>query len=119
MLSKVSARLLTRNSTSFFKPAQRGFGVSLLLNDQLLDDDQKMIQEMAYGFAKVEFEPYAAEWDRKKHFPMDQYKKAAELGFAAIYVSEEHGGCGLGRLEASLIFEALSTGKCQRDSQRS
>ena len=39
------------------------------------------------------------------------YKRAAELGFAGIYVSEENGGCGLGRLEASLIFEGLSTGK--------
>ena len=39
------------------------------------------------------------------------YKKASELGFSAIYTGEEYGGCGLGRLEASLIFEALSTGK--------
>lgn len=69
-----------------------------------------MIQDMAYGFAKTEFEPYAAEWDKKKHFPMDQYKKAADLGFGGIYVSEKYGGCGLGRLEASLIFEALATG---------
>lgn len=66
---------------------------------------------MAYGFAKSELEPNAAEWDRTKHFPMDVYKKSAELGFGGIYVSEEWGGCGLGRLEASLIFEALSTGK--------
>ena len=65
---------------------------------------------MAYGFAKTEFEPYAAEWDKKKHFPIDQYKKAADLGFGGIYVSEQYGGCGLGRLEASLIFEALATG---------
>lgn len=43
---------------------------------------------MAYGFAKTEFEPYAAEWDKKKHFPVDQYKKAADLGFGGIYVSE-------------------------------
>jgi isobutyryl-CoA dehydrogenase len=42
---------------------------------------------------------------------MDVYKKAAELGFAGIYVDEKYGGCGLGRLEASLIFEGLSTGK--------
>ncbi len=55
--------------------------------------------------------PFAAEWDEKKHFPKDVYKKAADLGFAAIYVSEDNGGCGLGRLEASLIFEGLSTGK--------
>ena len=65
---------------------------------------------MAYDFAKSEFEPHAAEWDRTKHFPLDKYKLAAEQGFAGIYVSEENGGCGLGRLEASLIFEALSTG---------
>lgn len=41
---------------------------------------------------------------------MDVYKKAAEMGFAGIYISEKYGGCGLGRLEASLIFEGLSTG---------
>lgn len=65
---------------------------------------------MAYGFAKSELEPNAAEWDKTKHFPMDVYKQSADLGFGGIYVSEEWGGCGLGRLEASLIFEALSTG---------
>ena len=25
---------------------------------------------MAYGFAKTELEPYAAEWDKTKHFPI-------------------------------------------------
>jgi len=33
---------------------------------------------MAYDFAKAEFEPNAAEWDRTKHFPLDKYKMAAE-----------------------------------------
>jgi len=65
---------------------------------------------MAYKFAAEELEPNAQEWDRNKIFPVDKLKEAAELGFGAIYVSEENGGCGLGRLEASLIFEALSTG---------
>src|SRR5690606_10829055 len=31
-------------------------------------------------------------------------------GFGGIYVSEEHGGSGLSRLDAALIFEALSKG---------
>jgi alkylation response protein AidB-like acyl-CoA dehydrogenase len=35
---------------------------------------------------------------------------AAELGFGAIYVSEESGGIGLGRLEAALIMEAMAYG---------
>ena len=65
---------------------------------------------MAYDFAASELEPHAAEWDEKKHFPKDVYKQAADLGFGSIYVSEQYGGCGLGRVEASLIFEALSTG---------
>jgi glycine dehydrogenase len=68
------------------------------------------IQKTAYDFAERELEPNAAEWDEKKHFPMDVYKKLAELGFAGIYVDPKYGGCGLGRLEASLIFEGLSTG---------
>ena len=85
--------------------------ISLLVNDQFLDEEQKLIQKTAYDFAERELEPFAAEWDEKKHFPMDVYKKAAELGFAGIYVDPKYGGCGLSRLEASLIFEGLSTGK--------
>jgi alkylation response protein AidB-like acyl-CoA dehydrogenase len=65
---------------------------------------------MAYGFAQEKLEPKASEWDKTKEFPVDVYREAADLGFGGIYVSEEYGGCGLGRLEASLIFEALSTG---------
>lgn len=65
---------------------------------------------MAYKFAEEELAPHAQEWDRTKEFPIHVYKDLAELGFAGIYVSEESGGCGLSRLEASLIFEALSTG---------
>lgn len=37
-------------------------------------------------------------------------RKAAELGFGAIYCSEEFGGSGLGRVDASVIFESLATG---------
>jgi alkylation response protein AidB-like acyl-CoA dehydrogenase len=65
---------------------------------------------MAYKFAEDSLEPKAAEWDKTKEFPVHVFQQAAELGFGGIYVSEEQGGCGLGRLEASLIFEALSTG---------
>lgn len=37
-------------------------------------------------------------------------RKAAELGFAAVYASEKYGGSGMTRLDASLVFEALSRG---------
>ncbi len=78
--------------------------------DFSLTEDQLAIQEMARRFAAEELAPHAAAWDEKKHFPVDVIRKSAELGFAAIYTREDVGGSGLGRLDAALIFEALSEG---------
>ena len=75
-----------------------------------LTDDQLAIKEMAQRFTADAITPYAAEWDEKHHFPRDVVKAAAELGFGAIYVSEDSGGIGLGRLEAALIMEAMAYG---------
>jgi len=75
-----------------------------------LTEDQGAIQEMAQRFTADAITPNAAKWDEDHHFPRDVVKAAAELGFAAIYVSEEFGGIGLGRLEAALIMEAMAYG---------
>ena len=75
-----------------------------------LTEDQLAIQDMARKFTADAITPYAAEWDEKAHFPRDVIKQAAELGFAAIYVREESGGIGLGRLDAALIMEAMAYG---------
>ncbi|HEY2662665.1 MAG TPA: isobutyryl-CoA dehydrogenase [Caulobacteraceae bacterium] len=75
-----------------------------------LNDDQRAIQDAARSFAAAELAPHSARWDEEEHFPVDTLRKAAELGFASIYVREDVGGSGLGRLDAALIFEALSYG---------
>jgi alkylation response protein AidB-like acyl-CoA dehydrogenase len=75
-----------------------------------LTDEQLQIQEMARAFTADAITPHAAEWDEKSIFPRDTIKSAAELGFSAIYVSEESGGVALGRLEAALIMEAMAYG---------
>src|ERR1700754_1400648 len=75
-----------------------------------LTDDQLQIQEMSRKFTADAITPFAAEWDEQKIFPRDTIRQAAELGFGAIYVSEESGGIGLGRLEAALIMEAMAYG---------
>ena len=64
-----------------------------------LTDDQLQIQEMARKFTADAITPFAAEWDEKHTFPRDTIREAAELGFGAIYVSEESGGIGLGHAE--------------------
>ncbi|MEL7319339.1 MAG: acyl-CoA dehydrogenase family protein [Pseudomonadota bacterium] len=81
-----------------------------MLGQFQLTDDQLAIQDMAQRFTADQITPFAGEWDEKHIFPVDTIKRSAELGFGAIYVSEESGGIGLGRLEAALIMEAMAYG---------
>lgn len=80
------------------------------MNQFDLTDDQRAIQDMARKFTADAITPYAAEWDEKHIFPQDTIRAAAELGFGGIYVSEESGGIGLGRLESAIIMEAMAYG---------
>jgi alkylation response protein AidB-like acyl-CoA dehydrogenase len=75
-----------------------------------LSEEQRAFQEMAQSFALQELAPHAAAWDQDCTFPVATLRAAARLGFAGIYVGEAHGGGGLTRLDAALIFEELATG---------
>lgn len=75
-----------------------------------LTEDQRAIQDMARKFTADAITPFAAEWDEKHIFPRDTIRAAAELGFGGIYVSQEAGGIGLGRLESAIIMEAMAYG---------
>jgi alkylation response protein AidB-like acyl-CoA dehydrogenase len=75
-----------------------------------LTEDQIAIQEMATAFAAETLAPHAARWDEEKHFPVEEMRAAAALGMGGIYIRDDVGGSGLSRLDAALIFEALSTG---------
>ena len=75
-----------------------------------LSEDQRAVQNAARAFAAKELAPHAARWDEDKHFPVETLRAAAALGFGGVYVREDVGGSELGRLDAALIFEALSAG---------
>jgi alkylation response protein AidB-like acyl-CoA dehydrogenase len=75
-----------------------------------LSEEQAALRETATSFAAEELTPHAVEWDQAKHFPTETLRKAGSLGLGAIYVREDVGGSGLGRLDAALIFEALAAG---------
>jgi len=75
-----------------------------------LTDEQRQIQDMARAFTADEITPHAAEWDEKHILPRNVIRHAAALGFGAIFIPEELGGTGLGRLEAALIMEAMAYG---------
>ncbi|MDZ4381897.1 MAG: isobutyryl-CoA dehydrogenase [Parvibaculum sp.] len=75
-----------------------------------LTEEQQAFQDVARNFAAAELAPHAGGWDRDHFFPVETLRKAAALGFAGIYVREDVGGSALSRIDAALIFEALSEG---------
>lgn len=76
--------------------------------DFALSEEQSLIFDMARGFGEEHIAPFARQWEKDENIPKDLWPKLAELGFGGLYVSEENGGSGLTRLDATLVFEALS-----------
>ena len=76
--------------------------------DFALTEEQSAIFEMAHGFGQEHIAPNARSWEAEGTIPKALWTKLAELGFGGLYVSEDRGGSGLSRLDATLVFEALS-----------
>ena len=75
-----------------------------------LNSDQKNYRDLAKNFSDKELKPFAAEWDKESFFPKETLNRAGELGFLSLYVDTNLGGMGLGRLDASIVFEQLAQG---------
>ncbi|MCE8511747.1 acyl-CoA dehydrogenase family protein [Ruegeria pomeroyi] len=76
--------------------------------DFALTEEQTAIFDMAHAFGQDNIAPYARQWEAEGTIPKDLWPQVGELGFGGLYVSEEAGGAGLTRLDATLVFEALS-----------
>ncbi|MGE0086569.1 MAG: acyl-CoA dehydrogenase family protein [Desulfococcaceae bacterium] len=76
-----------------------------------LSKEQKRIQQSVREFVKKEFKKELIEELEEKHeYPVDIWKKAAELGFIGIHFPEEYEGQGLGVTENILVAEELCRG---------
>jgi len=76
--------------------------------DFALTEEQSAIFDMAYEFGQDNIAPYARQWEADGTIPKDLWPRIGELGFGGLYVSEDSGGSGLSRLDATMVFEALS-----------
>ena len=76
--------------------------------DFALSEEQSAIFDMARDFGASHIAPFAREWEAAGEIPKSLWPQLAELGFGGLYVREENGGSGLSRLDATLVFEALS-----------
>ncbi|MFJ1298877.1 acyl-CoA dehydrogenase family protein [Pseudomonadota bacterium AL_CKDN230030165-1A_HGKHYDSX7] len=76
--------------------------------DLELTEEQRAFAQAARDYAQGELAPHAARWDAEGIFPREAFARAGALGFCAIYASEEIGGLGLPRLDATLVFEEMA-----------
>ncbi len=76
--------------------------------DFACSNEQQSFYDMALQFGAERIAPFASDWEEAGTIPRDLLKAAGELGLGGIYACEEFGGSALGRLDATLIFEALS-----------
>ncbi|MFH1034310.1 MAG: acyl-CoA dehydrogenase family protein [Pseudomonadota bacterium] len=73
-----------------------------------LNEEHRLIQDMAYKFAVQEIAPVAKEYDRAEKYPREIVRKAAELGLVGPTIPAEYDGSGFGFLEQALIVEQMA-----------
>ncbi len=66
-----------------------------------------MIQRMVRDFAEGEVSPRAAEVDRSGEFPLDTFRKMADLGLLGLPIAEEYGGAGADTVSFALAVEEI------------
>ncbi|MCB1447318.1 MAG: acyl-CoA dehydrogenase family protein [Rhizobiaceae bacterium] len=71
-------------------------------------EEERAIFDVAHAFGQERIAPHAAEWEADGTIPRALLADIGALGLGGIYVSEAYGGSGLKRMDAALVFEALS-----------
>ena len=76
--------------------------------DFRLSPEQQMARETVHAFAQEVLKPRAAELDRTREFPLDNYRRAAELNLTGMMVPEEYGGAGFDAVSYVIAIEEVS-----------
>jgi acyl-CoA dehydrogenase len=73
-----------------------------------LNEEMKMLSDMAYKFAQKELAPISRLCDAEERYDREVVRKAAENGLVAAWASEEYEGAGVGCLGVAVLTEQLA-----------
>ncbi|MGD9486757.1 MAG: acyl-CoA dehydrogenase [Calditrichaceae bacterium] len=74
-------------------------------------EEQQMIRKMVRDFSQKEIAPIAIEVDEAERFPIENFKKMAELNLLGLPISETYGGAGLDAVSYMIALEEMA-GAC-------
>jgi hypothetical protein len=78
--------------------------------DRMLNDQQRAIRDMARDFARREIVPFAADWDRREHVPLETLGRMGALGLMGVCVPVEWGGSGADFVSYVAAMEEIAYG---------
>jgi len=76
--------------------------------DFQLAREHEMLRETVHAFAEDVLRPRAAAFDRTREFPIDNYRRCAELGLCGMMVPEAYGGAGFDGVSYVIAIEEVS-----------
>ncbi|OUY09561.1 acyl-CoA dehydrogenase [Acinetobacter indicus] len=76
----------------------------------ILNEQQKMVQDMMRSYAQEKLKPTASERDKTAQFPAQELKELGALGALGMTVSEQWGGAGLDYISLVLALEEIAAG---------
>jgi len=76
--------------------------------DFQLAREHEMLRETVHAFAEDVLKPRAAAFDRTREFPIDNYRRCAELGLCGMMVPEAYGGAGFDGVSYVIAIEEVS-----------
>lgn len=74
----------------------------------IFEKEHELVRQLAKEFAETEIKPIAEEVDKTGKFPMEVYKKMADVGFLGIKVPKEFGGAGGDHRSYAIVMEELA-----------
>jgi len=75
-----------------------------------LNENQRMMRDMAREFVTKHVKPFARQWDHDEKFPFPAAKEAGKLGFLGMVTPEAYGGAGLDALSIAVVIEEIAAG---------
>ena len=76
----------------------------------ILNDEQKMVQDMMRSYSQEKLKPTAPERDKSHRFPHEELKELGELGALGMTVPTEWNGAGLDYISLVLALEEIAAG---------
>jgi isovaleryl-CoA dehydrogenase len=73
-----------------------------------LSEELVALRDSVRQFASKEIAPFAQEFDKANHFPLELWRKMGDLGILGMTVAEEYGGVNMGYLAHVMVVEELS-----------